>query len=317
VNHLNNSLIHTGQCDSPTWQESPINFLTQSYYPQYQLVLIPASSTAHFRVSNFNPSTFHHFTAFSQPYHLSDLTMSAQRSDGSPRSGRTGGPGLGSLSPSEGEHDVAAGPYGMHRKLNEDQSLQAIKTMAHGYLNSFPGANNMANNTMLHGDARNILEGTKLNAWRLGRLQAGLRYRLESMDLASEYKDIAGLDFLDCEAFDLQSWQETADSESEDRRAPNHKHDLASKFTNVFDDADLFDPPVGEEGYAYSKPWDYLGVACLESGLDLDGVRKALSKMQEGRGSSSPVIEGTTQILTPVLVKAARVEALDAENPQG
>lgn len=52
-------------------------------------------------------------------------------------------------------------------------------------------------------------------------------------------------------------------------------------------------PPVPEEGYAYSKPWRYLGVACLESGLDLDGVKSALSKMEAGMGSllRSKVIE--------------------------
>lgn len=217
--------------------------------------------------------------------------VSAPKSDRSPKSGRTGGLGLGPRSQSEGEDNVAAGPYGMHQKLNADQSKQAIKSMAHGYLNSFPGADNMSSNILLHGDARRILQGTELNAWHLGRLQAGLRYRVASMKLATEYKDIAGLDFIDCEAFDRQSWQETLASEIEDRRAPSYKYD---KFINLFDDADLFDPPVGQEGYTYCKPWDYLGVASLESGLDLAGVRNALAKMQEGMGilfsSATPIL---------------------------
>jgi len=237
--------------------------------------------------------------------------MPAQKSKEVSRSGRTGGLDSGSLSLSEGEYHAASGPYGLHRKLNESQSVQAIRSMAYGYMNGFPGANNMATNIGPHGDARDILEGTELDAWRLGRLQAVLHYRLESMKLASEYKAIARLDFVDCEAFDLESWQESVRNECEDRQAPNYKYDLSRKFMNIFHDAALFDPPVGQEGYVYTKPWRYLGVACLESGLDLNGVKNALSKMQAGMESllRSELI-GVHAYANPVLVKAARVEAL-------
>jgi len=63
------------------------------------------------------------------------------------------------------------------------------------------------------------------------------------MRLASEYKDIAGLNSVDCEAFDLQSWQETGRGSTSD-----YKYDLSEKFTNIFDDAELFDPPCQRRG---------------------------------------------------------------------
>ena len=210
-------------------------------------------------------------------------SMAAQKGEGRGY-GRTGGMGLGSSSFSEEEpHDIA-GPYGHHRKLNKNQSIHAIRDMAYGYLSSFPGRDGGADNLVLHRAASLALDGKKLETWELEGLQPALKYRLDSIKLASEYKDILELNFADCEDFDYGSWEETAILERKDPSARSFKYDLYAKYRKIIDDADVFDPPAREAGWTYTKPYEYLAVACLESGFDTDKVKGAVATLLAGRG---------------------------------
>ena len=44
----------------------------------------------------------------------------------------------------------------------------------------------------------------------IDELHGYLTYRLESMKAASEYKNIMGMDFVDCHEFDFESWESSA-----------------------------------------------------------------------------------------------------------
>ena len=210
--------------------------------------------------------------------------MAAQDGDGRGH-GKTGGVDMRSWSLSEGEQQAIEGPHGLHRKLNEDQSISAIRDMACGYLNGFPGKGNAANNKSCHDDARDILEGKELATWQLQELQGALTYRIGSSRLASEYKDLLGLPFADCDGFNFESWQETVLLAIKPPASSDPKWTTYNKFRDMIDDAEIFDPPLIHQGWTYTKPYQYLAVACLESGLNVEDVKKAVATMLAGKES--------------------------------
>lgn len=56
-----------------------------------------------------------------------------------------------------------------------------------------------------HDDTTNLREGEKLGIYHLHRLQGALNCRIGVITLASEYKDLLGLSFADCNAFEVES----------------------------------------------------------------------------------------------------------------
>ena len=197
--------------------------------------------------------------------------------------GQIGGLSMGALSLSESEVTDIQGPHGLHRKLNKDQSISAIKDMATGYLNSFPGANNAADNNICHSSARSLLAGKKIRTWELEALQGALKYRIDTAKLASEYKDLLGLAFTDCETFNVESWQDTAVIEYQASQAANTKWNAFKNYRSMISNAGIFDPPVSKAGWEYRKPHEYLAIVCVELGLNTAGVKNAIDTMLAGK----------------------------------
>ena len=96
--------------------------------------------------------------------------------------------------------------YGLHSKFNRCQAITAIKDLAYGYLNSFPPPDNSSTDRECIGDARALLKSENFPSWKLEDLQAALQYRMDSMRLASAYKNLIGLKFAHCDKFDFELW---------------------------------------------------------------------------------------------------------------
>ncbi|KAG7006444.1 hypothetical protein G7Y79_00014g036190 [Physcia stellaris] len=202
--------------------------------------------------------------------------------------------GFPSLSKGEGEETDVQNPYGLHRKLNKGQSISVITDMAMSYLHSLPGSPNAADNKRCHDDATKLVQGekAKIGTYHLHMLQAALRYRLAVMKLASEYKDLLGLSYPDCDAFDVESWRDV--TSTEDRTSsPRQSNTMWKKFNQYLTlivEATIFDTPASRAGWYYRKPQEYLAIAFVESGLGVDDVKKAIQRI--------------------LIVKTAQVEAL-------
>lgn len=232
-----------------------------------------------------------------------DLPVIPAQQAGAVGATRTAALEFGQLSLTE----AITGRYGHHWKLNKEQSLQATKHMAHGYLTSFPGKTNIAGNHMPHKDATDLVVKGELEDWRLENLQHTLHYRLESMKLASFFKDTLQLDFVDCADFELESWVNSV--LEEERKSPGKKHDTYLSYLAMIQKAGIFGPPIASAGYRYNKPRNYLAAAMVELGYDVKAVDKAIATLLASKFSH--IFSGEAIIdSNKLLAKTMQVKAL-------
>ena len=200
---------------------------------------------------------------------------------------KTGGLDIGSLSLSEGDGlTEVQNSYGLHRKLNKGQSISAITDMAVSYLNSLPGSPNAADNKSCHGDSTKLVQGERkdIPIYRLNMLQAALHYRMAVIKLASEYKDLLGLSFPDCDAFEVESWQYAAGTEDRTSpKEPDTKYKKFQQYLALIAKGTIFDMPASSAGWYYRKPQEYMAIACVESGFGVDDVNKAIQTILVGK----------------------------------
>ena len=119
----------------------------------------------------------------------------------------------------------------------------------------------------------------------INELRGYLTYRLESMKAASEYKNIMGLDFVDCNEFDFESWVRSARNVAGEKtaRGTNEKWLKYLSFRYIIVDCDLFSKPIADQGWEYTKPYEYLAAACVECELDEETVKMLVSKVLAGK----------------------------------
>lgn len=170
----------------------------------------------------------------------------------------------------------AKGPYGLHPKLNKSQAYHIIKDMAYDYLISYPPIDNSAPDKSCNTTARALLRGDEVPSWQMRLLRGALTYRLELTKVATEYKNVMGIDCVDCDKFDYESWVEAVlDGEIKLKE----KWNTHLEFQGIIDQAYVFDEPSAEEGWSYSKPPSYLAVAAVECGLSAEAVAEAVAKI--------------------------------------
>ena len=188
--------------------------------------------------------------------------------------------GIASLSLSATKIEDRRSTYGLHRKFSELQASRIIKDMSFGYLNSFPPPSNTGPDGRVHRLASRCLEGIELASPEMDELRHALTYRLEAMKAASEYKNIIGIDYVDCNDFDLRSWEYNAHH----RAGGKASHEMGEKwlkyarYRRIILNADLFTEPTLDQGWYYTKPYEYLAAACVDGGLDEESVNKAVLK---------------------------------------
>ncbi len=179
------------------------------------------------------------------------------------------------------------GSYGLHPKFNKAQAIMVIRDLAHTYLSSFPGLRITGADKETLVTSQRIMAGEVIQAWQLDRLQQALTFRLKVMKLATEYKNMLGLDFDDCYMFDLEEWEAragtTATSKGKAPEAPGQPWNTYQTFRSKVFQAGLFPRPIPEQGWDFDKTWGYLAVAFMEAGFDAQTVSNALAKLVAGK----------------------------------
>ena len=178
--------------------------------------------------------------------------------------------------------------YGLHRKFSEPQASKIVKDMSFGYLTSFPPPPNTGPDGRVHRLASRLLENKEMVPQEINEVRGYLTYRLESMKAASEYKNVMGMDFVDCNDFDLGSWERSARDVAGGKaaRGTGEKWLRYLSFIDIIVDSDLFSKPIADQGWEYTKPFEYLAAACVECGLDEETVKILVSKVLAGKSSS-------------------------------
>ena len=168
----------------------------------------------------------------------------------------------------------AKGPYGTHRKLNKYQAQLAIQDLCRTYMSSYPGANTAGGNRTTHKHAVQLAQGEKLATYLIAELQSVLSFRMEVMKLATEYKNILGLNYIDCHEFDYETWFRFKRAPQMQKKYEEYQHLVFAK--------EVFPNPSPTQGLSYVKPLDYLAVAFVESGLSSNAVQEAIATILAG-----------------------------------
>ena len=171
--------------------------------------------------------------------------------------------------------------------MNVRQIYNLTRAWGAGYTNSFPGASNLASNTGISTDVRRLLSGQDKYENRMDdllNLGTALRYRLDSMAYATYCKDFLDLDFPDCNACEVESWEYPLyQSKQKEAKEKIRRYD---DIYGLIGGAGLFTAPVGGQGWRYSKPGHYLAIALVESQKSREEVIEAIGILKAGK---SPV----------------------------
>lgn len=231
------------------WRERtgiPIAFFKQRWE---QLTIVPAKPDSY---TNRDPAS-----TLDVPQGLSSLSLSGSR--------------IGSTRP-------------LRPTMRLPQMYNLTRAWAAGYMNSFPGADNLSSNTAFHSCLEDLLSGKdqyKDQMDDLLDLGTALIYRLDSIAQATHYKDLLGLNYLDCNACEIEGWTYPLyASNQQDAKEKLRRFDITLE---LIDDAKLFSGPVGAQGWHYSKPEHYLAIALVESRMSKGDVTEAINILKAGK----------------------------------
>lgn len=194
------------------------------------------------------------------------------------RPGRTG-----AIEASSASMDMKTQSYGLHSKFNRRQAITAIKDLAYGYLNSFPPPDNSSTDRACNWDARALLESEKFPSWKLEGLQAALQYRMDSMRLASAYKNLIGLNFADCDKFDFELLQTSILASARTTKSSEDKWNKYKAYRHEITRPPVFDSSTPSQGWHFNKPSFYLAAAFIECNLSLGDVSEAIKMILTGK----------------------------------
>jgi hypothetical protein len=162
------------------------------------------------------------------------------------------------------------------------QIYTMVRALAAGYANSFPGPDNVSINTAFHSRVRELLSGANRYENRMDDLLTlgyTLSYRLEGMAMATDYKNLLGLEYPDCTACIVEAWTYPL-YESKEKEA-KHKLLKFEKIKDMIQDAAIFSAAADGQGYDYDKPEEYLAIALVESNRTREEVEEAIGVLKD------------------------------------
>ncbi|KAL9101423.1 MAG: hypothetical protein Q9163_003315 [Psora crenata] len=175
--------------------------------------------------------------------------------------------------------DSLAGHFGCKRSINRTQARNVVKDLCETYLNSFPGLDNAAPNRVPHMWAKQLVAGEALSDGQVHALHETMLYRMNATQLASEFRTVLGLPFVDCDKFDVEDWETRLLDKAKGKARLNEN----PKF-NFYDTclarilaAGIFPPPPSSEDLSFIKPERYLAVALTENTTSMDNVKRAIT----------------------------------------
>ena len=163
------------------------------------------------------------------------------------------------------------------------QMYYIIRALAAGYANSFPGPDNISINTAFHTHVGRLLSGEDRYDNRMDELLTlgyTLSYRLNNMTRATSYKDILGLDYLDCTACSVEGW--TYPLYASKQKEAKEKLSRYNTYRGLIHVAKIFSTASDGQGYYYTKPEQYLAIAFVESQRTRGELEQAISTLQNG-----------------------------------
>lgn len=146
-----------------------------------------------------------------------------------------------------------------------------VRAKARAYADSFPGADNLAPNLPLHYLVRQLLQGAQFSEDELMSVNDGLDYRLSALQLATQYTAFLDLAFPDAASFDVEKWALQAD---------NQRLELFRKVKRYNLEQKIFDRPIGDQGWRYPKPDQYLAIALIESSRGYEEICERIDQIK-------------------------------------
>ncbi len=144
----------------------------------------------------------------------------------------------------------------LERCRTKRSSLEALSQQARSYLNSHSDSSNISDYHFLHYQINKLLNDEHLDDEQLNNLQSILQYRLNMTYLTTQCKNVLGLDFVNCENFDLELWKtSTAQQETQNKKSWDEVFDLLTK-ASIFPSSNRI-----TQGYDFTKPKRYLAIA--------------------------------------------------------
>ncbi|KAL4778857.1 hypothetical protein BJX76DRAFT_121125 [Aspergillus varians] len=166
-----------------------------------------------------------------------------------------------------------------------------VKAKARAYMDSFPGPDNVGTNGS-HWKLKQLLQGKKYPEEVLVHLNDTLDYRLSAMTLASQYVSFLDLQFPGGLMFDTEDWRNDLALKvvkDGDSKGAKLKLERYKEVHGYIIDTKLFDRPMASQGFSYTKPWEYLAIALVESSsLSIDEIRDkidGLVRLKDGAQS--------------------------------
>ncbi|KAL1964442.1 hypothetical protein VTN77DRAFT_7000 [Rasamsonia byssochlamydoides] len=151
-----------------------------------------------------------------------------------------------------------------------------VKSLGRGYLASFPGLDELASNGVLHRRLRRMFEkNEECEADYAEKMYDQLTYRLSLMHEADAIKDRMGLEFESIFKYDVESWIGAECKKAEVGDGQNWSR--CNEIDSLIGKKKIFDPPVGAAGPPYSKPYDYIAIAFVESGLEWEQIEHRIT----------------------------------------
>ncbi|KAL8897147.1 MAG: hypothetical protein Q9207_007358 [Kuettlingeria erythrocarpa] len=178
--------------------------------------------------------------------------------------------------------DVIEGEYGCKKGISRLQAKLIVRDLCNTYLSSFPGVPNRSSNTAVQALARGLINGEGLSQWAVEELQLTLLHRMNLMKWATGFKNFLGLDFPDCNRFDVDEWERAVPTRS---GQDTTKYDLFDQCRGKIRHARIFPlPPTrSKHGHllslSYPKGTEYLAAMFAESGLSPLQIDEALARL--------------------------------------
>lgn len=144
---------------------------------------------------------------------------------------------------------------------------RVLRHLGRVYLDSFPGLDEAGPNGSLHRVLRKFLSTDKLDSWQIDKRSDQLLYRLDVMREADKMRRHMNLKFPSIFETDVEKWRT--------EHSGNYElHDMEGRLLNMIRSKGLFDSPIGAARPGYSKPYRYLAIVLIESGIQVDEIEK-------------------------------------------
>ena len=168
--------------------------------------------------------------------------------------------------------------YGCKRGLSRSQARAIIAHLCYTWLDSFPGPREAANNHSIFNRVHELIRGDPMSDGLIMMTQEWVAFRLGLMRLATNYKNMLGLDLPDCELFDVYKWERENGGKGQKQISYSAEINKLQLFPRVSDSS---------QGRHDNKGSHYLAIALVESSMTEVEVDKALAKLAASKSPCS------------------------------